>query len=103
MIKNPSTEKSLVHRWQINLIKNLKAPIFVRVPIETISTNVKFKFDSKIMIRKVIIPIAVVIIMIIIMNRSITIILIVIMMINIIVITIIKSFLIIIIIIKSYD
>ena len=31
----------------INLIKNLKALISVRVHLETISTNGKFKFDSK--------------------------------------------------------
>ena len=88
----------MVHRWQINVIKNLKVPISVRAHLETVSTNVKFKFDSKIMIQKVITLITVVIIMIIIMNRNITIILIIIMMINIIVII-----LIIIIIIKSYD
>ena len=31
----------------INLMKNLKGLIFVRVPLETVPTNVKFKFDSK--------------------------------------------------------
>ena len=31
----------------INLIKNLKALISVRVPLETVPTNGKFKFDSK--------------------------------------------------------
>ena len=31
----------------INLIKNLKALISVRVPLETAPTNGKFKFDSK--------------------------------------------------------
>ena len=31
----------------INLIKNLKALISVSVPLETVPTNGKFKFDSK--------------------------------------------------------
>ena len=31
----------------INLIKNLKALIYVRVPLETIPTNQKLKFDNK--------------------------------------------------------
>ena len=33
---------------EINLIKNLKALISVRVPLEIVPTNGKFKFDSKI-------------------------------------------------------
>ena len=32
---------------RINLIKNLKDLISVRVPLETVPTNGKFKFDSK--------------------------------------------------------
>ena len=32
---------------RINLIKNFKALISVRVPLETVPTNIKFKFDSK--------------------------------------------------------
>ena len=32
---------------EINLIKNLKARISVRVPLEIVSTNGKLKFDSK--------------------------------------------------------
>ena len=80
----------------INLIKNLKALISVRVPLETVPTNGKFKFDSKNNIRKVIIVIIMVIIMILIMNRNIIIIMIVIMIMKIIVLTIIKNFLIII-------
>ena len=32
---------------QINLIENLKALISVRVPLETVPTNIKFKFNSK--------------------------------------------------------
>ena len=31
----------------INLIKNIKALISVRVPLETVPTNGKLKFDSK--------------------------------------------------------
>ena len=32
---------------EINVIKNLKTPIFVRVPLETVPTDGKLKFDSK--------------------------------------------------------
>ena len=32
---------------EINLIKNLKARISLRVPLEIVSTNGKLKFDSK--------------------------------------------------------
>ena len=32
---------------EINLIKNLKPLISVRVPIEAVPTNEKFKFNSK--------------------------------------------------------
>ena len=31
----------------VNLIKNLKALISVRIPLMTVPTNGKFKFDSK--------------------------------------------------------
>ena len=30
----------------VNLIKNLKTLISVRIPLETVTTNGKFKFDS---------------------------------------------------------
>ena len=32
---------------RINLIKNLTALIYIRVTLETVPTNGKFKFDSK--------------------------------------------------------
>ena len=31
----------------LNLMKNLKTLIFVRIPLESVPTNGKFKFDSK--------------------------------------------------------